>query len=50
VAGVNGRGGSHIGGWLGQENVEIAYLIDPDERVLAGKAKAIEAKVQGKYA
>jgi hypothetical protein len=24
VAGVNGRGGSHISGWLGQPNVEIA--------------------------
>ena len=32
VAGVNGRGGSHISGWLEQPNVEIAYLIDPDQR------------------
>ena len=31
VAGVNGRGGSHIGGWMGQDNVEVAYLIDPDK-------------------
>ena len=32
VAGVNGRGQSHIAGWLGQPNVEIVCLIDPDER------------------
>ena len=31
VVGVNGRGKAHIGGWLGQSNVEIAYLVDPDE-------------------
>ncbi|MHC4743060.1 MAG: twin-arginine translocation signal domain-containing protein, partial [Planctomycetota bacterium] len=31
VAGLKGRGGSHIGGWMGQDNVEIAYLIDPDK-------------------
>ena len=35
VAGVNGRGKSHITGWLGQDNVEIAYLVDPDENVRA---------------
>lgn len=39
VAGLNGRGGSHIGGFGGQKNVEIAYLVDPDEKVLA---KAVE--------
>ena len=46
VAGLNGRGGSHIGGWLGQKNVEIVALIDPDERVLR---KAVEnvSKKQG---
>ncbi len=32
VAGVNGRGQSHMDGWLSQENVEIAYLIDPDSK------------------
>ena len=50
VAGVNGRGGSHIKGWLDQDNVEVAYLIDPDERVLAQKMKWLEGKVEGKYA
>ena len=31
VAGLNGRGQSHLSGWLDQDNVEIAYLIDPDQ-------------------
>ncbi|MGH7944723.1 MAG: Gfo/Idh/MocA family protein [Opitutaceae bacterium] len=34
VTGCNGRGKSHIAGWLEQPNVEIAYLIDPDKTVL----------------
>ncbi len=35
VAGLNGRGKSHINGWSDQKNVEIVALIDPDEKVLA---------------
>ncbi len=31
VAGLNGRGQSHIGGWIGAENTEIAYAIDPGQ-------------------
>ncbi len=42
VAGLNGRGRSHIGGWKGQKNVEIAYVIDPDKRVLEGTAKGLK--------
>jgi predicted dehydrogenase len=42
VAGLNGRGGSHIGGWLSQSNVEIAYLIDPDENVLRKKIEEVK--------
>jgi predicted dehydrogenase len=48
VAGVNGRGQSHIDGWLEQDNVEIAYLIDPDRRVLAAKLQALNRKLDGK--
>ncbi len=48
VAGVNGRGQSHIEGWLEQENVEIAYLIDPDERVLSARLEALDRKLEGK--
>jgi predicted dehydrogenase len=49
VAGVNGRGQSHISGWLGQENVEIAYLIDPDKKVLDRSMSALEEKTPGKF-
>ena len=50
VAGVNGRGGSHIKGWLEQDNVEIAYLIDPDEQVLARRLKDLEGRAEGTFA
>jgi predicted dehydrogenase len=42
VAGVNGRGGQHISAWKGQKNVEIAALIDPDEKILGNRMKKIE--------
>jgi len=49
VAGLNGRGSSHIGGWMGQSNVEIAYLCDPDENVLANRLNQVNGKAAGKY-
>ncbi|MFA7693195.1 MAG: Gfo/Idh/MocA family oxidoreductase [Candidatus Hydrogenedentes bacterium] len=49
VAGLNGRGQTHIGAWLDQDNVEIAYLIDPDERVLSRALKALEKKAGDKH-
>jgi len=49
VAGVNGRGRSHISGWLEQENVEIAYLIEPDQDVLDRTLKELNAKTEGKF-
>jgi predicted dehydrogenase len=49
VAGLNGRGKSHISGWLGQENVEIAYLADVDERVRETTVASVNNKVQGAY-
>jgi len=48
VAGLNGRGQSHIDGWLKQENVEIAWVIDPDERSLANGIKIVKEKSGGK--
>ncbi len=48
VAGLNGRGQSHIDGWLNQENVEIAWVIDPDERALASGIKIVKEKSGGK--
>ncbi|MCA9131862.1 MAG: Gfo/Idh/MocA family oxidoreductase, partial [Planctomycetales bacterium] len=48
VAGVNGRGKSHIAGWLEQDNVEIAWLIDPDAKVLERALKLVEERSGGK--
>src|SRR5262245_17081410 len=45
IAGLNGRGGAHISAFGGMQGVQIAYLIDPDTRVLnkaAGRVKARE--------
>jgi predicted dehydrogenase len=49
VVGLNGRGKSHIDGWLEQENVEIAYLVDPDQKVLDRALKNLQNKTEGKY-
>lgn len=49
VAGLNGRGQSHIQGWMGQENVEIAYLADPDANVLSRAVKGVSGRAEGKY-
>jgi predicted dehydrogenase len=49
VAGVNGRGGSHISGFLEQPNVEIAYLIEPDKNVLDSKLANLQKKIEGKF-
>ena len=48
VVGLNGRGKAHIDGWLNADNVEIAYLVDPDSQVLAEKMKYLEKKQKGK--
>ncbi len=48
VAGLNGRGQSHIDGWLKQENVEIAWVIDPDQNALARGIKIVQEKSGGK--
>jgi len=41
IAGLNGRGGSHVGEFVGMKNVEIAYLVDPDSRTFAKHLKTI---------
>ncbi len=50
VAGLNGRGQSHISGWLSQENVEIAYLIDPDQKVLASAMNGLQSRLGDDFA
>jgi predicted dehydrogenase len=47
VAGVNGRGRSHIAGWLEQPNVEIVYLIDPEQGALKRAVKAVQQRTNG---
>jgi len=49
VAGLNGRGQSHIGGWMGQKNVEVAYVADPDANVLKRALKSVTDRSGGKY-
>ncbi|NND99837.1 MAG: Gfo/Idh/MocA family oxidoreductase [Pirellulaceae bacterium] len=49
VAGLNGRGQSHIGGWMKATNTEIVYAIDPDRKVLYDRLKSIEKRTEGKY-
>ncbi len=44
VAGLNGRGGSHVGAFLGMKDVQIAYLIDPHQ----GTYKKHLASIAGK--
>ena len=35
VAGLNGRGGNHMGAWSSMEGVELAYAADPDSKIRA---------------
>src|SRR5262245_14530648 len=46
VAGLNGRGSSHVSELAQIKGVQIAYLIDPDTRTYAGRLKQL-AKVDG---
>ena len=46
VAGIHGRGGSHIGEYAMMKGVEIAYLVDPDSSLFASRVKSIE-KIAG---
>ena len=49
VVGLNGRGKSHISGWLKQPNVEIAYLVDPDRDVLDTRMSDLESRTEGRF-
>jgi predicted dehydrogenase len=41
VLGLNGRGQSHLGGYLGRKDCEIVAVCDPDETVLMTKGVAV---------
>lgn len=42
VCGLNGRGKSHINGFGGLDNVELAYLVDPDSKVLETRVNEVK--------
>jgi predicted dehydrogenase len=44
VAGLHGRGQSHVGAYAGMKGVEVAYLIDPDTRQFANRIRQVEGK------
>src|SRR5581483_6410642 len=42
VAGLNGRGGSHVDAFGKMDKVEIAYLVDPDQRTYKKRLASIK--------
>ncbi|MFO7906955.1 MAG: Gfo/Idh/MocA family protein [Planctomycetota bacterium] len=44
VAGIKGRGKSHINAFAGMKNVDVTHLIDPDSRLFGARAKMVESK------
>ncbi len=44
VAGLNGRGSAHVGAYAGMKNVQVTYLIDPDQNTFAAREKTVTAQ------
>ena len=44
VAGINGRGSSHIGAFAGMKQVDVTYLIDPDSRLFGPRTEQVQSK------
>jgi predicted dehydrogenase len=44
VAGLNGRGGSHVGAFSRMERVQVTYLIDPDTRTFARHLRTLSGR------
>jgi predicted dehydrogenase len=42
VAGIHGRGQTHITGFGGMKDVEIAYLVDPDSRLFPSRSELVK--------
>jgi predicted dehydrogenase len=42
IAGLNGRGGSHVGEFVKMPGVEISYLVDPDTRTYGKRLNEIQ--------
>lgn len=49
VVGLYGRGKQHIKAWLEEPNVEIAYLVDPDENILRQRLLELKQEVVGPF-
>ena len=47
VAGINGRGASHIDGFSGVKGTQVTYLVDPDRRVFPGRLEQVGKKFNG---
>lgn len=48
VAGLNGRGSSHVSAFVGMQGVQISHLIDPDSRTFANKVRQIEQRTNAR--
>ncbi len=44
VAGIHGRGSSHIDEFARMSDVEVAYLIDPDTRLFEGRSNQVKSR------
>jgi predicted dehydrogenase len=44
VAGLNGRGGAHVGALAGMRGVQVTYLIDPDTRTFPGRVRQVQQR------
>lgn len=44
VAGINGRGKSHIDAFAPMDNVEVTYLIDPDSSLFEDRSSRVRGK------
>ncbi len=42
IAGIHGRGQTHITGFGGMRDVEIAYLVDPDSRLFGSRSDLVK--------
>ncbi len=44
VAGIHGRGGSHMGEFVKMEGVQVTHLIDPDSKLFPGRVEMVKKK------
>jgi predicted dehydrogenase len=44
VAGINGRGQSHLAEYAEMKDVQVAYLVDPDSRLFAARSADVEKR------